>query len=61
MNRWRRRVATACGAAAGLFLVAMMLLRPEGLFPSRRRRRELHTEEDEAFAETGDPMGGSPE
>jgi hypothetical protein len=22
----------------------MMLLRPEGLFPSRRRRRELHTE-----------------
>ena len=45
----------------GIALVAMMLLRPEGLFPSRRRRRELHTEEDEAFAETGDPMGGSPE
>jgi ABC-type branched-subunit amino acid transport system permease subunit len=45
----------------GIALVAMMLLRPEGLFPSRRRRRELHTEEDEAFAESGDPMGGSPE
>ena len=26
MNRWRRRVAAACGAAAGVFLVAMMLL-----------------------------------
>ena len=26
----------------GLALVVMMLLRPEGLFPSRRRRRELH-------------------
>ena len=28
----------------GLALVSMMLLRPEGLFPSGRRRRELHTE-----------------
>jgi hypothetical protein len=26
----------------------MMLLRPEGLFPSSRRRRELHTYEEEA-------------
>ena len=26
----------------GVALVAMMLLRPEGLFPSQRRRRELH-------------------
>jgi ABC-type branched-subunit amino acid transport system permease subunit len=26
----------------GIALVAMMLLRPEGLFPSQRRRRELH-------------------
>ena len=34
----------------------MMLLRPEGLFPSQRRKRELHTEEDEAFGELGDPM-----
>ncbi len=31
----------------GLALVLMMLIRPEGLFPSRRRRRELHIEEDE--------------
>ena len=29
----------------GLALVGMMLLRPEGLFPSRRRREELHAEE----------------
>jgi len=27
----------------GIALVVMMLLRPEGLFPSRRRQRELHT------------------
>jgi ABC-type branched-subunit amino acid transport system permease subunit len=27
----------------GLALVAMMLLRPEGLFPNNRRKRELHT------------------
>jgi ABC-type branched-subunit amino acid transport system permease subunit len=45
----------------GIALVAMMLLRPEGLFPSTRRRRELHTEEDQAFAEVGDEMGASPE
>jgi ABC-type branched-subunit amino acid transport system permease subunit len=31
----------------GLALVAMMLLRPEGLFPNRRRMRELHTDMDE--------------
>jgi ABC-type branched-subunit amino acid transport system permease subunit len=29
----------------GLALVAIMLLRPEGLFPSQRRRRELRTAE----------------
>jgi ABC-type branched-subunit amino acid transport system permease subunit len=34
----------------GLALVGMMLLRPEGLFPSRRRQRELH----EASEEVGD-------
>jgi branched-chain amino acid transport system permease protein len=45
----------------GIALVAMMLLRPEGLFPSQRRKRELHTEEDEAFGELGDPMGAAPE
>jgi len=28
----------------GLALVVMMLVRPEGLFPSNRRRRELHEE-----------------
>ena len=28
----------------GILLVVMMLFRPEGLFPSARRRRELHTE-----------------
>ncbi len=32
----------------GLALVLMMLLRPEGLFPSRRRRRELREVTDEA-------------
>jgi ABC-type branched-subunit amino acid transport system permease subunit len=30
----------------GLALVGMMLLRPEGLFPSRRRKAELHDAED---------------
>ena len=43
----------------GLALVTMMLLRPEGLFPSRQRRRELHAETDEAAeflaAETLEP------
>ena len=29
----------------GVALVAMMLLRPEGLFPSRQRARELHSVE----------------
>jgi ABC-type branched-subunit amino acid transport system permease subunit len=31
----------------GLALVAMMLLRPEGLFPSSRRKRELHEASEE--------------
>jgi ABC-type branched-subunit amino acid transport system permease subunit len=31
----------------GIALVGMMLLRPEGLFPSTRRRRELHEGVDE--------------
>ncbi|MEO6350146.1 MAG: ABC transporter ATP-binding protein [Candidatus Limnocylindrales bacterium] len=39
----------------GIALVAMMLLRPEGLFPSRQRARELHTAAGE------DGMEGSPE
>jgi ABC-type branched-subunit amino acid transport system permease subunit len=32
----------------GLALVSMMLLRPEGLFPSRQRKRELHESAEEA-------------
>jgi ABC-type branched-subunit amino acid transport system permease subunit len=42
----------------GLALVLMMLLRPEGLFPSRRRRRELHESADDGG---GDGMGASVE
>ena len=34
----------------GLALVAMMLIRPEGLWPSAARRRELHEEQAEADA-----------
>jgi ABC-type branched-subunit amino acid transport system permease subunit len=41
----------------GLALVGMMLVRPEGLFPSGRRRRELHVEPDEPGA---DEMGSDP-
>ncbi len=33
----------------GLALVLMMLLRPEGLFPSRRRRQELHEAADDGL------------
>ncbi|HEX3219579.1 MAG TPA: leucine/isoleucine/valine transporter permease subunit [Candidatus Limnocylindria bacterium] len=51
----------------GIVLVAMMLLRPEGLLPNRSRRAELHEGEDEgegeeeawgkeAGAETPEPM-----
>ena len=42
----------------GIALVLMMLFRPEGLFPSQRRRRELHIADD--LAETdggGDEFG----
>jgi len=35
----------------GLALVIMMLFRPEGLFPSQRRKRELHTRSGDAEAE----------
>jgi branched-chain amino acid transport system permease protein len=43
----------------GVALVAMMLLRPEGLFPNSRRKRELHTE----MVEPGEDemMGGDHE
>lgn len=40
----------------GLALVLMMLLRPEGLFPSRRRREELHEAEE---APTTDALSGA--
>jgi ABC-type branched-subunit amino acid transport system permease subunit len=46
----------------GIALVAMMLLRPEGLFPSTRRQRELHTieiETEELWSpdEAAEPLG----
>lgn len=49
----------------GALLIAMMLLRPEGLIPSRRRARELHEEEFEqdewvrAQAETASTAAGT--
>ena len=43
----------------GLTLVLMMLYRPEGLFPSRQRRRELHFAEELARDEgDGEPLDG---
>ncbi len=39
----------------GLLLVVMMLFRPEGLFPSRRRRRELHETPGEDELTATDP------
>jgi branched-chain amino acid transport system permease protein len=35
----------------GAALVAMMLLRPEGLWPDVKRKRELHVAEDENESE----------
>ncbi len=43
----------------GIALVLMMLFRPEGLFPSQRRRRELHVADDYA-ADIGEDIGGDP-
>jgi ABC-type branched-subunit amino acid transport system permease subunit len=46
----------------GLALVAMMLLRPEGLFPNSRRKRELHTAITESEQdELGDVPGTTEE
>ena len=47
----------------GLALVAMMLLRPEGLFPSSRRREELHRGEGETEPGVTAPgaMGATPQ
>ena len=44
----------------GLALVVMMLTRPEGLWPSAARRRELHEEEPRTGA-LGEPVGVKPE
>jgi len=44
----------------GLALVGMMLLRPEGLFPSSRRRRELHAETEAGGDELGPDPSSSP-
>jgi ABC-type branched-subunit amino acid transport system permease subunit len=45
----------------GVILVVIMIYRPEGLIPSARRRRELHTSEDEGI-EVGalDVIPGAP-
>jgi branched-chain amino acid transport system permease protein len=47
----------------GALLVAMMILRPEGLIPNRQRKAELHEQEDvedqydsDAGDETGEPV-----
>jgi ABC-type branched-subunit amino acid transport system permease subunit len=45
----------------GIALVAMMLLRPEGLFPSRRRSRELHGEGSEESGDVSGGLGAAPE
>jgi ABC-type branched-subunit amino acid transport system permease subunit len=42
----------------GALLVLMMLIRPEGLIPSRRRRLEIHEEEPESREETITTEGG---
>ncbi|MDQ2941308.1 MAG: branched-chain amino acid ABC transporter permease [Chloroflexota bacterium] len=44
----------------GIALVSMMLLRPEGLFPSNRRKRELHTTEGELEELTGPGEAAEP-
>jgi branched-chain amino acid transport system permease protein len=38
----------------GLVLVIMMVVRPEGLLPSARRKAELHPDEDVARQENSD-------
>jgi ABC-type branched-subunit amino acid transport system permease subunit len=45
----------------GIALVAMMLVRPEGLFPNRRRRRELRDEDGGPPSSIADPMGATPQ
>ena len=43
----------------GAALVAMMLLKPEGLWPDVKRRRELHIEEDEVETAAAEPAPAS--
>ena len=45
----------------GLALVGMMLLRPEGLFPNSRRRRELHTDVTETEQDELGSVAGTTE
>jgi branched-chain amino acid transport system permease protein len=45
-------VTAITGGIFGFFLLAMMVLRPEGFLPNRRRRIELHEGEVEAEGET---------
>lgn len=42
--------------AFGTLLVMMMILRPEGIWPSRRRRMELHEEDEEPVQKTETEM-----
>jgi branched-chain amino acid transport system permease protein len=44
----------------GLALVTMMLLRPEGLFPSRRRAQELRVTDEPLGADVEGPDPGGP-
>ena len=47
----------------GIALILMMLFRPEGLFPSSRRKRELHAAEDlgDDSAEIAGSLGEAPQ
>ena len=39
----------------GFLLVIMMIMRPEGLIPERRRKQELHDDADDALLTTSAP------
>jgi branched-chain amino acid transport system permease protein len=55
-----RQLETYRMLAFGALLVAMMILRPEGLWPSQRRRLEMHEKEEEELPHEHltDPSGG---
>lgn len=40
----------------GLLMVVMMAWRPQGIFPSKRRARELHPEDEKALDETNETL-----